>query len=141
MNPLQWFKNRTGKKVVASHETDGKGTIHIKNEDHAERLYKSHAVQGYSFRDYNDDEEDNTLSILTTGILIGELLSDSGGSQDTSSSDTSSNPSFEGFGSGDFGGGGASGGWTDSSSSDSSSSSDYSSSDSSSSDSSSSSDF
>ena len=115
MKVLQWFKDRIGKKVVATHETEGTGTVHIADEEHAAYLHKTQSASDYSFSEHNED--DDTITPIVTGVLIGEMLSSSqnlidGGEvgNDTPAQDdagTSENV-MQG---GDFGGGGASGSW------------------------------
>jgi uncharacterized membrane protein YgcG len=138
MNPLQWFKDRIGKKVVVSTK-DGHNTVKVLSEPHAEALHRTQSKVSsdggspdYSYRHQEDDEDDFVTPMVYTALL-SELESNSNGGSQETSSDT---PSPE-FGGGDFAGGGASGSWADDNSSSSSSdtSSDSGSSDSGSSDS------
>lgn len=124
-HPLDWFRNRIGQKVIATHPDGGKGTITIKDDRHARAFHDSQpdgtdsTTTGYAYQDHTPElEEGNTIPDL----LMLEMLTLPDSTPAADQPDI-----MEG---GDFGGGGASGSWSDDASQNDDATSDNSSSDS-----------
>ena len=124
MKPIQWFKNLIGKKIIASHKTEGKGSLTVADNAHAEYLHKTQTASNYSYSKPEEEEDGDSIFPILTGILVGGILNDESSDDDDSSGTLSDNdvpvsndadtPNImSGDGDG-FGGGGASADWSES---------------------------